>query len=127
MATLDPKPFGEPALLLGSSLLSTPNNTATFTPNGLLDAGPFSGNGGVGEGENASSAQSPPWGVRPDEIGPADDDEPSAFTTNGLLDGPTQMTSTIISFGHLCGVSGTHREPRSDVFNVLGPPREPLF
>lgn len=95
MATLDPEPFGKPDLLLGSSLLLDTNDTATFTSNGLLGPEPFGGNGGGGE--NATSAQNPPWGDRLDEIGSASDDELSTFTTNGLLDGPTQVTGTVIS------------------------------
>ena len=119
MATLDPEPFGEPTLLLGgSSLLSGTNDATTFTSNGLLDTGLFGGNGNGGEGENASPAQSPPWTARPDEAVFADVDGSSAFTTNGLLDGPTQNTSTTISSDHLCGVSATYLLSRSDIFDI---------
>ena len=99
MATLDPEPFGSPTLLLGSSLLLDANDT--FTPNGLLDTGLFGGSGDGGEGENAHSTQSPPWTAHPDGIRSPHDDEPSIFATNGLLDGPTQMTSTVIFSDHV--------------------------
>jgi len=100
MATLDLEPFGEPTLLLGPSLLSDANDTTTFTSNGLLDARLFDGGGDGGEGESASSAQSPSWAPRTDGIGSADDDESSTFVLNGLLDGPTQVTSTVIYSDH---------------------------
>jgi hypothetical protein len=98
MATLDPEPFGNPTLLLGSPLLPDTNDTTTFTSNGLLDTGLLDGNRDGGEGEmNASSAQSPSWAPCTDGIGSADDDEPPTFVLSGLLDGPTQMTSTVIT------------------------------
>lgn len=106
MATLDPEPFGNPTLLLGSSLLSDADDT--FTPNGLLDTGLFCGSGDGGEGESASSAQSPSWIAHPDEIGSLSDDESPTFATNGLLDGPTDMTSTVIFSDHLHGGFGAH-------------------
>jgi len=106
MATLDPEPFGNPTLLLGSSLLSDANDT--FTSNGLLDTGLFGGSGDGGGGENAPSARSPPWATHPDGIGSPDDDELSTFATNGLLDGPTQMTSTVVSSDHSYDVSGAY-------------------
>jgi len=104
MAALDSEPFGEPTLLLGSSLLSNTNDTTTFTSNGLLDTGLFGGSGDGGEGENASSVQSLPWTTRPGSIGSSDDDESSTFMSNGLLDDTTPVTSTIISSNHLRGL-----------------------
>ena len=106
MATLDPEPFGNPTLLLGPSLLSDTNDT--FTSNGLLDTGPFGGTCDGGEGENASSAQSPPWTAHLDRIGSPDDNELSIFATNGLLDGPTQMSSTVIFPDRFYDVFGAH-------------------
>lgn len=106
MATLDPEPFGKPTLLLGSSLLSDANET--FTSNGLLDTGLFGGSGDSGEGENTPFAQSPSWTAQPDRIGSSNDDELSTFATNGLLDGPTQMTSTVVFSDHFYGVFGAH-------------------
>ena len=102
MTTLDPEPFGNPTLLLGASILSAANDT--FTSNGLLDTGLFGGSGDGGEGENASSS----WTAHPDGIGSPSDDGLSTFATNGLLDDPTQMTSTIILSDHLYGISGAH-------------------
>ena len=130
MATLDPEPFGKPTLLLGSSLLSEMNDTTAFTSNGLLDTGLFDGGGTGGEGENASSAQSSSWAPRADGIGSADDDEPSAFMSNGLLDGPTQTTSTVIYSDDLRGAFIAHLQfcaLRSDVFDALECARESLF
>lgn len=99
MAALDPEPFGEPTLLLsGSSLLSGMDDATTFTSNGLLDTGLFGGSGDGDGGEDAFSAQSSSWAARPEGTGSSDEDELSAFTTNGLLDGPTPMTSTLLSF-----------------------------
>ena len=106
MATLDPEPFGNPTLLLGSSLLLDASDT--FNSNGLLDTGLFGGSGDGGEGENAPFTQSPPWSAHPDGIGSPNDDELSTFATNGLLDGPTQMTSTVIFPDHFYGVLGAH-------------------
>ena len=129
MATLEPEPFGQPTLLLGSSLLSDANDTTTFTSNGLLDTGPFGGSGDDG-GESASSVQSSPWTAVPDGIGSTDGDVPSGFMSNGLLDGPTQMTSTVMSPDHLYGVLVAHLRfcvPRSEIFDAPKPPREPLF
>jgi len=130
MAAPDLEPFGEPNLLLGSSLLSNANHTAKFTPNGLLDTGPFGGSGDGDEGGDASSTQSPPWAARADDIGSTDDDELSTFMSNGLLDGPTQMTSMVISSDHLRGRFEAHlrfRVPRSNLFDAPKCAREPLF
>jgi hypothetical protein len=115
MATLGPEPFGEPTLLLGSSLLSDTDNTTAFTSNGLLDAGLLGGSGDVGERDGASSAQSPSWTARLDGVGSAGDDELSTFTTNGLLDGPTPMTSTVISSDHLWRVCNSSVTSRTQV------------
>jgi len=130
MATLDPEPFGKPTLLLGSSLLSDADDTTTFTSNGLLDTGLFDGSGDGGEGENAPSTQGRAWATRTDEIGSIDDDESLAFMSNGLLDGPTQMTSTVISIDHLHGAFVAHLRfciLRSDVFDASERVGEPLF
>ena len=130
MATLDPEPFGKPTLLLGSSLLSDANDATTFTSNGLLDTGMFNGSEDGGEGENASSAHNPSWGPRADGIGSADNDEPSTFTLNGLLDGPTQMTSTVIYSDYPLGTFIAHLRffaSRSDIFDAPECVREPLF
>lgn len=130
MATLDPEPFGEPTLLLGSSLLSDKNDTTTFTSNGLLDTGLLDGSGDGGEGESASFAQSPSWAPRTDGIGSADGDEPSTFVLNGLLDGPTQATSTVIYSYHLFGAFLAHLRfyaRRSDIFDAPERVRKPLF
>lgn len=119
MTTLDPEPFGNPTLLLGSSLLSDTNEM--FTPNGLLDTGPFGGSGDDSEGGNASSEQSPSWAAHMDGVGSPADDGLSAFTTNGLLDDPTQMTSTVVSSDRVNRVSTAHLRfcvPRSDVFDT---------
>ena len=119
MATLDPEPFGNPTLLMGSSMLSDANGT--FTSNGLLDTGLFGGSGDGGEGEDASPAQSPHWTVYPDGIGSTNDDELTMFATNGLLDGPTQMTSTIIFSDHFYDLFGTyiHLGQTSSTFRSL--------
>lgn len=130
MATLDSEPFGEPTLLLGSSLLSDKNGATTFTSNGLLDTGLFDGSGDGGEGESASSAQSPSWAPRTDRIGSADGDEPSTFVLNGLLDGPTQATSTVVYSYHLFGAFLAQLRfyaLRSDIFDAPERFREPLF
>ena len=113
MTTLDPEPFGEPALLSGSSLLSDINDTTTFTPNGLLDAGLFDGTGGGSGGGNASSARSPSWASRTGEIGATDDGESSTFMSNGLLDAPTQTTSMVICSDHLHGICSSLAVPRT--------------
>jgi len=124
MAALDSEPFGEPTLLLNT------NDTMTFTSDGLLGTGMSDGSGDSGAGENAPSMQSPPWAARPDDIGSADDDESSTFMSDGILDGPTQVTSTIISSDHLCGLFEAHlrfRAPRSNLFGAPKCAREPLF
>ena len=127
---MDPEPFGEPTLLLGSSLLSDKNDATTFTSNGLLDTGLFDESGDGGERESASSARSPSWAPRTDGIGSADGDEPSTFVLNGLLDGPTQATSTVIYSYHLFGAFLAHlrfHAPRSDIFDAPECVRKPLF
>ena len=113
MTTLDPEPFGEPTLLPRSPLLSDTNDTTTFIPNGLLDTGLFDGTGDGGEGGNASSAQSLPWASRTDGIGAIDDDGLSTFMSNGLLDAPTQTTSTAICSDHLHGICRSRAVPRT--------------
>lgn len=95
MTTLDSEPFGKPNLLLETSPLSDTNDATTFTSNGLLDSGIFGGSGHGAEEEDASSAQNPSRAARSDGVGSVDDDEPSAFMSNGLLDGPTQTTSAV--------------------------------
>ena len=98
MATVDSEPFGKPTLLLGSSFSSDTNDTNTFTSNGLLDMGIFCGSGSGGDREDASSAQNAFATTLPDDTGPVDEDELSVFTSNGLLDGPAQMTSMVDLF-----------------------------
>ena len=96
----------------------------------MLDTGLFGGSGDGGEGEDTSSAQSPSLAVRPYEIGLADDEESFTFTTNGLLDGPTQMTSTCICSDNLYNVFVAHLRLhvlRSDVFDASKRAWEPLF
>ena len=130
MTTLDPEPFGKPSLLLGPSLLSDTNDTTTFTSNGLLDTGLLGRSGDGSEEESAYLAQSPSLAARPDEIGFADDEESFAFTTNGLLDDPTQMTSTCICADNLYTVFVAHLRVhviRSDVFDTSKCSWEPLF
>lgn len=115
MTTVDPEPFGEPSLLSASSLLSDVDNTTTFTPNGLLDTGLFDGTGDSSEGGNASSAQSLSWVSRTSEVGVTDDDGSSTFMSNGLLDAPTQTTSTVICSDHLYGICNSPAAPRVQV------------
>jgi hypothetical protein len=98
MTTLDPEPFGKPTLLLGSNLLSDADSATAFVSTGLLDYGAFGGSGDGGGGEDAFSAQSPPRAARSDVAGFANDDEPSEFMSNGLLDDPTQTRSTVNFF-----------------------------
>ena len=130
MTTLDPEPFGKPSLLLGPSLLSDTNDTTTFTSNGLLDTGLLGRSSDGGEEGNAPSARSPSLAVSLDGIGFANDEESFAFTTNGLLDGPTQMTSTCICSDNLYTVFVAHLRVhviRSDVFDTSKCSWEPLF
>lgn len=94
MTTLVSEPFGKPTLLLEFSLPSDKNHTTTFISSGLLDPGVSNGSGDGGEGEESFCAQSPPCAARSDVAGFADDNEPSEFMPNGLLDGPTRMKST---------------------------------
>jgi hypothetical protein len=98
MDSLDPEPFGKPTLLLGSSLLSSTNDTATFTSNGLLDTGVTGGSSDSQcEWEGVPPAQNL-RATRSDRDESTNGDEVSAFASNGLLDDPTQVTSTFYLF-----------------------------
>lgn len=95
MATLDPEPFGKPTLLLESSLPLDLNDTAAFISSELLNTRAFSGSGDGGKEGDAFYASSPPCAARLDV---AEYDKPLEFKSNGLLDGSTQMRSTVNFF-----------------------------
>lgn len=104
-------------MLQGSSLPSDTNDTTAFTSNGLLDPGGFYANGGGGEGEDASPTPNP---SRSDGLR-SDDDGPSTFVSNGLLDGSAQIASTV-NLQSLVQYPTTH-----SAFVYPGPTSSPLL